>query len=270
MDRVADEIIITENGSHDETAELAHEAVRLLNVPAIFLRLPNARDLVEVREEALNRSRFRWIIRADADHVAHTSGPHDIALLRAFLLSYRPTTPVYLDVLQETSYVAPDLEGTSRAVRSMASGLARHVQPPSDVLQARVLHSWPGLKFRRRGKWESVKGHHAFRRRVPVGPFWRHFQIKPKASDFVVRAHRTTWRGSEAYAEANLADYFKLMTGASSADWESSGAAIQAVRAEILPHLVRRTQASVQGDPYWSVQLRVPSWAAALASELSS
>jgi glycosyltransferase involved in cell wall biosynthesis len=268
--RLADEIIVTENGSHDLTHEIAADAVERLPIPASFVRMPEARDLVEVRQRALEISRFRWVVRADADHVAYTSGSHDIAVLLASLLAYRPVLPVYFDVVQKNSYLAPGLEGTSRAARPQVEGLAHHVQPPTDVLQSRILHWWPGIAFRRRGRWESVRAHHLLRQSVPIGPYWRHYQIKPRAVDFLLRGHRTSWRGSDRYHKDDLTDFFRRQTGLTLDELDQSGEALTAIRTQIVPYLVGRSSVAISQDPSYSTQLAVPEWAAALELDIRS
>ncbi len=85
----ADEIVVLDNGASPETRRIL-EAVR----PALgsLLRVEERPhlDLFAMSNFGLAASRFRWVIRWDADFVAHTSGAGDIRALRQFLLQLDP------------------------------------------------------------------------------------------------------------------------------------------------------------------------------------
>jgi glycosyltransferase involved in cell wall biosynthesis len=89
LDAFADEILVLDNGASPETRARL-DAIS----PALGSRLrvdacPDL-DLFGVSNRGLEGARFRWVIRWDADLVAHTSGPGDIRRLRDDLLAVEP------------------------------------------------------------------------------------------------------------------------------------------------------------------------------------
>lgn len=86
---LADEIIIGDNGSTDRTPEILTELKRELQDRLIVLKRPelNFKDLTNVLVE---RTRFRWVVRWDADFVARTDGPQSISQLRKWLFDFDP------------------------------------------------------------------------------------------------------------------------------------------------------------------------------------
>lgn len=81
----ADEIVIAENDSSDGTKEIIERLARELgNVRAYSS--PRT-DYLKLTSAAAESCRYRWLVRWDADFVAHTSGQNDILNLRKRLLS---------------------------------------------------------------------------------------------------------------------------------------------------------------------------------------
>lgn len=81
----ADEILVLDNGVSPETQKALNglrdplgEVLRLEPCPGL--------DLFELSNLGLAKARFRWVIRWDADFVAHTSGAGDIRNVRRYLL----------------------------------------------------------------------------------------------------------------------------------------------------------------------------------------
>lgn len=85
----ADELLVLDNGVSPETRDALDRLGHSLGAPLRLERCPDL-DLFQLSNFGLAKARFRWVIRWDADFVAHTSGPRDIRNLRGFLLALDP------------------------------------------------------------------------------------------------------------------------------------------------------------------------------------
>lgn len=82
----ADEIVVLDNGASPETQTALDRLRDPLGELLRLERCPHL-DLFQLSNLGLAKVRFRWVIRWDADFVAHTSGPEDIRHLRRYLLA---------------------------------------------------------------------------------------------------------------------------------------------------------------------------------------
>jgi glycosyltransferase involved in cell wall biosynthesis len=85
----ADEILVLDNGAGATTAGRLSALARELGARLRCHACPDL-DVVALSNRALDLARQRWVIRWDADLVAHTSGPGDIRHLREYLLGLDP------------------------------------------------------------------------------------------------------------------------------------------------------------------------------------
>jgi glycosyltransferase involved in cell wall biosynthesis len=98
---VADEIVIGDNGSTDRTPEILRQLERELSDRVTVMRRPDL-DIKDLTNLLIGRTRFRWVIRWDADFVARTDGARSIQRLREWLLSLdtRRHTFVYATMIE--------------------------------------------------------------------------------------------------------------------------------------------------------------------------
>lgn len=85
----ADQIVIGDNGSADETPEILEKLQKDLQDQMIVVRKPEL-DIKDLTNALIERTRFRWVIRWDADFVARTDGSQAISHLREWLFDLDP------------------------------------------------------------------------------------------------------------------------------------------------------------------------------------
>ena len=84
----ADEILVLDNGASPETQKALDRLRDPLGDLLRIERCPHL-DLFEVSNLALEKDRSRWVVRWDADFIAHTSETGDIRNLRRYLVGGR-------------------------------------------------------------------------------------------------------------------------------------------------------------------------------------
>ena len=89
LEGFADEIVLVDNGSSDSTVERARALVGRLGLEVRIDSAPGL-DHTALSNRVLELARFRWLIRWDADCVAHTAGPNALRELRRRLLELPP------------------------------------------------------------------------------------------------------------------------------------------------------------------------------------
>lgn len=101
IQEVADEIIVGDNGSTDRTPEILDKLQEEFKDQLIVARRPEL-DIKGLTNMLIERTRFRWIIRWDADFVARTDGSQSIGNLRKWLFEFdqRRYFCVYLSMIE--------------------------------------------------------------------------------------------------------------------------------------------------------------------------
>jgi len=84
-----DEIIVGDNGSTDSTPNILDALKKELGNQLTVLKRPEA-DIKDLTNNLIDQTRFRWILKWDADYVAKTDGPNPISNLREWLLNLDP------------------------------------------------------------------------------------------------------------------------------------------------------------------------------------
>ncbi len=230
----ADEILVLDNGAAPESREALDRLREPLGDRLRLERCPDL-DLFQLSNLGLAKARFRWVIRWDADFVAHTSGPRDIRNLRRYLLELDPRR--YYLVYVAAAELAGDLwhQFPDRRIRfdgqvHVASEAARYVavpqslSPPAVASPDRILRPGPTLrvtleslrvpKFYQVLRWNEVAYFHVnvkSARRSLLGHFWLEwlgqgdFRAFPSLEAFALAQARARW-GLSDLDEA--ADFF--------------------------------------------------------------
>lgn len=86
---VADEILVGDNGSTDRTLDILRQLQREMPDRLRLFSEPHL-DIRDLTNFLIDRTRWRWVIRWDADFVAQTAGPNAIGALRAWLAGLDP------------------------------------------------------------------------------------------------------------------------------------------------------------------------------------
>ncbi len=140
----ADEILVLDNGASPETQKALDRLRDPLGGLLRIERCPHL-DLFEVSNLALEKARSRWVVRWDADFIAHTSETGDIRNLRRYLLGLNPQRYylVYVtaaEVAGDLFHQFPDLRTRIDGQVHTASSWAAYV-PVRQILEVSTLAS---------------------------------------------------------------------------------------------------------------------------------
>jgi hypothetical protein len=128
----ADEILVLDNGA-SEAARASIERLRAgLGARLTAVPCPDL-DLFELSNLGLERARFRFVVRWDADFVGHTDGPGDLRHVRRFLLDldrrrYFLVTLPAAEVAGDLRHQVPDRRVRHDGQAHTASARARFVR----------------------------------------------------------------------------------------------------------------------------------------------
>jgi glycosyltransferase involved in cell wall biosynthesis len=85
IDPYVDEILIIDNGSTDATFEVVKAVSNEISTPVRIFFRPNA-DHCEVSNIGIKESKYNWLLKWDADFIAHTDGNTEFGYLRDYVL----------------------------------------------------------------------------------------------------------------------------------------------------------------------------------------
>ncbi len=193
----ADEIIIVDNGSTDNSKRISLDLQGKYPEKIKFYDVPQLQDLYQNRQYALSKSSYTWVVRADADFVAYTHSEYAIHHFRNFLLRQK-------NIWRPLSFGAPlpnlmaDFWHTGKERSSIQLGPhdpGRYVPPPITGPTLRVYRVFPGFRFMRLGRWEGTSFNRLlrWRRKELDKPLWMHCNIKSDRN-YLFRSERTNWR----------------------------------------------------------------------------
>jgi len=191
-----DELIIVDNGSTDQTKEIVSDLQGQYPAKIKFFDRPELADLYQNRQFAFEQSSYEWLLRADSDYIAYTTGEYSIMHFRQFLLAHQKGLwPMGVSVIQ--CNVTGDFMHTGRAIEQSNADKANREQKcvPDAIARPmlRFYRHFPFFGFKRRGRWEGVR----FQRLIKVTqwprPLWMHCNIKSNMNHFF-RSERTNWR----------------------------------------------------------------------------
>lgn len=205
----SDEIIVVDNGSTDSSKDICRELARQYPDKVRFFDAPHLKDLYENRQYALERSRYRWVVRADADYICYTNGEFSCMKLRQLLLNEKEVYFRPCQVWLFQAGVSGDYWHCLPQDVSHELNIPDFIEPRRVCggAMARIFRVVPGMRFARLGRWEGVRYPRLLRRfchniRWPA-PIWMHCNIKSNINQ-VYREYRTDWR--------ELGDYHQYPT----------------------------------------------------------
>ncbi len=201
---VADEIIVGDNGSTDRTPEILRELKEELQDRLIVLRRPDL-DIKDLTNVLIERTRFRWVIRWDADFVARTDGPQSISHFRTWLFDLDPRR--YIFVYPRMVELCGDLFHQRPKTASRADC---HCFTYSDHL--RYVYGWSGYESPKVPRWYLVLKYEI--------PTFFHVDVKPAPRMFLsslwkrylTDPARGRYPGFEAYLETELSEQWGNQT----------------------------------------------------------
>jgi hypothetical protein len=128
----ADEILVLDNGASESARAALDRLVPALGARLVRVACPTL-DLFDVSNLGLERARYRFIVRWDADFVGHTDGPGDLAHLRRYLLAldrrrYFAVTLTAAEVAGDLRHQFPDRRLRHDGQAHTASPRARFVR----------------------------------------------------------------------------------------------------------------------------------------------
>ncbi len=103
----ADEILIANHGSTDGTIQIIKDFIEKHTEIPIKLYDRSNDTYLEISNFLIQNSKYRWIMRVDADHVAKTSGKYDILKLKKRILQLNSN--IYYTIKLEHVFLLLDI-----------------------------------------------------------------------------------------------------------------------------------------------------------------
>lgn len=180
----ADEIIVVDNGSIDNTKKIIKNLASKFKKIRFFDK-PELPELYYNRQFALRQSNYRWICRFDSDYIAYTNGENNIMELREFLLALPKG---FLPKIIGLSKL--NIDGDFWHTRKdKFSSRGKVIRGP----EIRIYEYFPFLTFTRFGRREHGSFQNFLKKIVLEKVYYWHCTIKSNLNLFL-RSERSNWR----------------------------------------------------------------------------
>lgn len=205
--KIADEIVIVDNGSTDGTYELLQEISQNEKGLIKLWREPDL-QYCDLSNFVLSNTTLRWILKWDGDFIAHTSGEYDITKLRdrIFSLNDKRYYVIYLSLVNlagDLSHQDPERMAHVEEYVYTYCNTARYVHP---------------------GRFEAVKFPKYHRVLFWYDPYIFHVNVKP-ARRMLLRYFWEDWMELKDYTRyPTLEDYVseKIEEEFGTTSWEKA------------------------------------------------
>jgi len=177
----ADEIIVVDNGSEDNTVKQIRDLSKHATVPIRLYEKPSL-NIMALSNFALKSTKYHWVVRWDGDFVAHTTGEHAITGLRKRLLALDPRR-YYLIYLRLINLCGDLFHQDSRELIH----IEEYIHTFSD--HARYVHP---------GRFEAIKTPKYFKPLFWYEPYAFHVNVKP-AHRMLLRYYWEDWMELKDY-----------------------------------------------------------------------
>ena len=205
--RIADEIIIVDNGSTDGTYKMLEEISSKENG---LIKLWQKSDLnyCDLSNFALQNTSFRWMFKWDGDMVARTSGEYDIAKLRKRILALNPRR--YYIVYLSFVNLAGDLS---------------HQDPKEMVHIEEYVYTYSNsAHYIHPGRFEAVKFPKYYRVLFWYEPYSFHVNVKP-ARRMLLRYFWEDWMELKDFVKYPILDDYvkaKIQSEFGTTSWDEA------------------------------------------------
>lgn len=174
----ADQIIIIDNGSEDNSLEIAKKFKSKNNhqIEIDIIEMPGAL-LGDCREAGLRATKYQWHLRWDADMIAHTDGEFDMKKLKAKALN-------------------DDTPRTIQLPRINLTGDLFHVVKGKDWDHGEPILIWfnKDISYREFGKFDTVRVPKYFIQVKETTNYYFHCQGLKSDINLIHRFHYFSWR----------------------------------------------------------------------------
>ena len=190
----ADQVIIIDNGSEDNSLELAKKFKSENNtqVEVDIIEMPGAL-LGDCREAGLKATRYQWHLRWDADMIAHTDGEFDMKKLKEKVLKDRTPRTIQLP-------------------RINLSGDLFHVTKYKDWDAGEPILMWfnKDINYQEFGKFDSIQVPKYYIQVKESTNYYFHCQGLKSDANLIHRFHYFPWRENyNQYNDSNRPEHIK-------------------------------------------------------------